>query len=133
NLRLDVDDADGTHHAGAWPRMTGRDVAALERGLRRGQERVAAYRNRCRPGMGRLAGEAEHVALDAECAEHDAGRLVHRFEHRPLLDVELEVGAGGSLRQLAMRVEHAIECDAVLRERVDEPRPLPVLQLPDVV
>ena len=32
-------------------------------------------------------------ALDAERAEHDAERQVHRLEHRPLLDVQLEVGA----------------------------------------
>ena len=79
--------------------------------------------------MRRLAREADHVPLDAERAEHDAGRLVHRLEHRALLDVQLEVGARVDRLQLAVRVEHAIERDAVLGERVDQPRALPILQL----
>src|SRR5213593_1609355 len=83
--------------------------------------------------MRRLTGEAEHVPLDAERPEHDAGRLVHRFEHRPLLDVQLEIRAGGNGLQLAMRIEHAVERDSILRECVDEARPVPVLQVPDIV
>ena len=73
--------------------MPPRDLAALERGLRRGEKRVAPHRNRRRSGMRGLPGEPQHVTLDAERAEHDAGRLVHRLEHRPLLDVQLEIGA----------------------------------------
>ena len=69
------------------------DLAALERGLRRGEKRVAPHRDRRRSGMRRLSGEADHVALDAEGAEHDAGGLLHRLEHRPLLDVQLEIRA----------------------------------------
>ena len=44
------------------------------------------------PGVRGLAAERDLVALDAERAEHDAERQVHRLEHRALLDVQLEVG-----------------------------------------
>ena len=65
--------------------------------------------------MRRLAGEADHVALDAERAEHDAeSAVLHRLEHRSLLDVQLEIGARVDPLQLGVRVEHAIERDAVL-------------------
>ena len=50
-------------------------------------------------------------ALDAERAEDDAERQVHRLEHRPLLDVQLEVGARAL--ELRPRVERAVEVDAV--------------------
>ena len=46
------------------------------------------------PGVRRLTAERDLVALDAERAEHDAEREAHRLEHRPLLDVQLEVGRG---------------------------------------
>ena len=36
----------------------------------------------------------DRVALDAEGAEHDAQRQVHAFQHRPLLDVQLQIGGG---------------------------------------
>ena len=52
------------------------------------------------------------MALDSERAEDDPERKVHRLEHRPLLDVELEVG-GGAL-ELRTRLERAVELDAVL-------------------
>ena len=50
-------------------------------------------------------------ALDAERAEHGAEREVQRLEHRPLLDVELEVG--GRALELRARLERAVEVDAV--------------------
>src|SRR5262245_18030415 len=109
-------------------RMAARDLAALERRLCRSEERVAPHRNRRRPGMRRLADEADHVALDAERAKHDARRLVHRLEHRPLFDVELEIAARGDLLQRGMRLVHAIQIDAVLRDRIRQRRPLPIDQ-----
>ena len=72
-----------------------RDVADLERELRRAGERVAALVHRRRAGVRRLAAPRDAVALDAERAEHDAERQIERLEHRPLLDVQLEVGGGG--------------------------------------
>jgi hypothetical protein len=90
-----------------------RDLAAFERGLRRGEERVAPHRDRRRSGMRRLAGEAEHVALDAEGAEHDAGRLVIDSSTGPARCAARDTRARRSL-QLRVRVEHAVELDAVL-------------------
>ena len=63
-----------------------------------------------------LAAPGDPVALDAERAEHGAERQVHRLEHRPLLDVQLEIG--GRALQLRARVERAVEVDAVLAQRV---------------
>ena len=82
-------------------RVPPRDLAERERALRSGEERVAPHRDRRRPRVRRLADEAQHVALDAEGAEHDAGRLVHRLEHGPLLDVQLEIRARVDRLQLA--------------------------------
>ena len=47
-----------------------------------------------------LAAEGDLVPLDAERAEHDAQRQIHRLQHRPLLDVQLEV-SGRVLELLA--------------------------------
>ena len=51
------------------------------------------------------------MALDAEGAQDDAERQVERLEHRPLLDVQLQIG-GGAL-ELRARVERAVEIHAV--------------------
>ena len=61
--------------------------------------------------MGGLTAEGHLVALDAEGAEHDAERQVHRFEHRPLLDVQLEV-RGGAL-ELRAGLDRCVELDTV--------------------
>src|SRR6187401_2054466 len=71
-----------------------RDVTDLEGELRRCGQRVAPLVHRRRPRMRGLAPEGDLVALDAEGAEDDAERDVHRLEHGPLLDVQLEVGGG---------------------------------------
>ena len=70
----------------------GCDPADVERELRGAGERVAPLVHRRRAGVRGLARPGDPVALDAEGAEHDAEREVHRLEHRPLLDVQLEVG-----------------------------------------
>ena len=80
-----------------------------------------------------LAGEAEHVALDAEGAEHDAGGLVHRFEHRPLFDVQLQIGARVNRFQLGVRFAHPLDVHAVLRQRVDQARAVAIDQLAHLV
>ena len=129
NLRLDVDDADGADDAGAGLRMPRRDRAAFERRLRGREKGVATHRNRRRSRVSRLPGEAKHVALDAEGPEHHARRLPHRFEHRPLLDVQLEIRPRVDRLQLTVRVEHPVERDPVFRERIDQPRALPICQL----
>lgn len=46
--------------------------------------------------MRRLPGEGDRVALDAEGPQHHPERPVHRLQHRPLFDVQLEVGTGAS-------------------------------------
>ena len=68
------------------------DLPDLERELRGARERVAALVHRRRPGVRRLAGPRDAMALDAERAEHDAERQVEALEDRSLLDVQLEVG-----------------------------------------
>ena len=70
-----------------------RGVAHREREARRGEERVAPVRHRRRAGVRGLAAEDHAVALDADRAEHGADRQPEALEHRPLLDVQLEVGA----------------------------------------
>ncbi len=62
--------------------------------------------------MGRLAVPRDARALDPERPEHDAEREIERLEHRALLDMELEVGAGAG--ELRARLERAVELDAVL-------------------
>ena len=80
--------------------------------------------------MRRLADEAQHVPLDAEGAEHDAGRLLQRLEHRSLFDVQLQVGARVDRLQLGVRVGHPLELDAVLGQRVDQLGALAIGQPP---
>src|SRR5436190_1339021 len=84
--------------------------------LRRGWTRLRARSARRRAGVRGLALPRHEVALDAERAEDDAERETHRLQHRPLLDVQLEVG-GRALHLLARR-ERIVEVDAVLCERV---------------
>ena len=88
------------------------DLAQLERELGRTGERVAPLVHRRRAGVRGLAAPGDPVALDAERAEHRAERQVQRLEHRPLLDVELEVG--GRVLELRARLERPVEVDAVL-------------------
>ena len=94
------------------------DLADVERELRRRGQRVAALVHRSRAGVGRLAPEGDLVAFDPEGAEDDAERDVHRLEHGPLLDVELQVGGG--VLELGARVQRRIELDALAREHVGE-------------
>ena len=68
------------------------DPADLERELRGAGERIASPVHRRRAGVRGLAGPGDQVTLDPEGAEHHAQREVERLEHRPLLDVQLEVG-----------------------------------------
>ena len=57
-------------------------------------ECVAAPVHRGRACVCRLAAPGDAVALDTESPEHDAEREIQGLEHRPLLDVELEVRTG---------------------------------------
>ena len=91
--RLHRHGADGAHHAGVGSRVAPGDLAAGERRLGGGEERIAAHRDRRRARVRGLADEAQDVALDTVGADDRAGRSAHRLEHRPLLDVQLEVGA----------------------------------------
>ena len=109
----------------------GGDLAQLERELRRAGERVAALVHRRRAGVRGLARPRDAPALDAVGAEHGAEGNAHRLEHRPLLDVELEVGRGRL--ELRPRLEGPVEVDAVRSERVGERDPVPVGQLAQLV
>ena len=65
------------------------------------------------------------MSLDAERAQHDAERKIERLEHRPLLDVQLEVcggalEAGSQLANAAAYLELHIEQGPVL-ESMDLP------------
>ena len=115
DARLADDAARRAHRA--VPHLGG-DRAQLELELRRAGERVAALVHRRRAGVRRLAAPRDEMALDPERAEDDAERQIHRLEHRPLLDVQLEVRGG--VRELRARLERAVEVDAVLRERVGQ-------------
>ena len=75
--------------------------------------------------MRRLAGEPQHVPLDAEGPEHDAGRFVHRLEHGTLLDMQLEVRRRGL--ELRARVQRRVQLDAVLRDGVGQGHAVRVL------
>ena len=68
--------------------------------------------------MRSLAGPCDPPPLDAEGAEDGAERQVQRLEHRALLDVQLEVG--GCVLELDVRVEGAVELDAVRADRVGQ-------------
>ena len=81
--------------------------------------------------MGSLAAPGDPVPLDAEGAENDAERQVHRLEHGPLLDVELEIG--GRALELGPRFDRAVQVDAVRIQRLGKPDPVAVAQLPELV
>ena len=81
--------------------------------------------------MGGLAAEGDLVAFDAEGAEDDSEWELHRLEHGPLLDVELEVG--GRAGELAVCVERRVEIDPVFTERVGQRDPVGVGARPELV
>ena len=107
------------------------DLADLELELRRTGQGVAALVHRRRTGMGGLAAEGDLVALDAERPEHDAERQVQRLEHRPLLDVQLEIGRRPL--QLRARLQRPVELDPVGAQRVGQRHPVGVVPLPQLV
>ena len=115
---------------GAVPDLR-RDLAQLERELRCAGKRVAALVHRRRAGMRRLARPRDPPALDAVGAEHGPEGDVHRLEHRPLLDVELEIGRGRVELRRAPRARgrDRLRCG----ERVGERDPVAVAQLPELV
>ena len=100
----------------APPPVRAGDLADLERELRGGGEGVAPLVHRRRAGVRGLPAERDLVPLDPEGPEDDPERQAEGLEHRPLLDVELEIGAGGL--ELLPGVERPVEVDAVRRERV---------------
>ena len=81
---------------GADAALGARDVARREREPRGAGQRVAAQVHRRRAGVRGLAAKRDLVALGGEGAGDDPQRQAHRFEHRSLLDVELEVGGGAA-------------------------------------
>ena len=71
------------------------------------------------------------MALDAERSENDAERQVHRFQNRPLLDVQLEVRRG--TLELGARVERPVEVDAVRPQGVGKRDAVRVAPSPQLV
>ena len=107
--RLTHDVAGGADRAAA---DLGRDLAQREIELRRAGQRVPPLRHRRRARVRRLSLPRDLVPFDAERPEDDAEREIHRLQHRPLLDVQLEVR--GRRLELLARVEGAVEVDAVV-------------------
>ena len=102
---------DAAHRAdGTLPRALC-DLADLELESRSAGECIATLVHRCRAGVGCLAPEGDLVAFDPERSQNDAERQIERLEHRPLLDVKLEVSS--CARELAVRVERRVEVDTV--------------------
>ena len=65
-----------------------------------------------------LAEEGDRVAFHALGSQHDAERQLHAFQHRPLLDVQLQVS--GRVLLLARRIGKTIDgeaaaCDSVFQ------------------
>ena len=122
---------DPAHRADRALARTLRDLADLELELRGAGERVAASVHGRRARVRGLAGERDEVSLDAERPEHDSERQLERLEHRPLLDVQLEVG--GRALELAARLERAVELDPVGADRVGKRDPVRVAAFPQLV
>ncbi len=102
---------DAAHRADGTLTRTLCDLADLELEPCSARERVPALVHGCRAGVRSLSAEGHLVALDAKRSQHDTEWQIQRLEHRPLLDVELEVGGGTG--ELAVRVECRVEVDIV--------------------
>ena len=122
---------DAAHRADRAAADAGGDLAQLELELRGAGERVAPLVHRGRARVRRLAAPRDAMALDAERPEHDAEREVHALEHRPLLDVQLEVGGG--VLELTRRLGRAVEVDPVRSDRIGQRDAVGVGQLPQLV
>ena len=114
----------GGRHAG----VAACDLLHPQSQLGRGKAGVAAAVHRRRPGVRGLAAEPEAVALDPGAAADRGGPQALRLEHRPLLDVQLEVGGEPPLA--ARRLRREIQIDAVLRQHLGEPAALAIAQVP---
>ena len=127
------------HHAGlargpadgADPVVLEADVADRERGLRGGHEGVVPHRHRRCARVGGLAGEHRQVTLHAEGPEHGRRRLALALEHRALLDVALDVGAGAA--QLGARLAGAVEVHVVARDHLLEALAVAIAQVAHLV
>ena len=122
---------DAAHRADRALAGARRDLPELELELRRAGQRVAPLVHRRRAGMRGLAAEGDLVPLDTERSQHDPEREPHRLEHRPLLDVQLEVRGG--VLQLRARLERPVELDAVLGSASGSATPVRVAPLPQLV
>ena len=110
-----------TRVRGVLPECFDADVAARERELRRGEERVLAQVDRRGARVRGLPDELQVVALDAHGAEHHR-RPASSSTRAP---APARCGARGtpsasSVVEVRPRGRHAVERDAVLRERVGQ-------------
>ena len=102
------------------------DVDLLRQPGRR-QQRVAAHVHGRGARVGRLTAKGEAVALDAVGAQHRAQRQLQALQHRPLLDVQLDVGAG--VFKLRLRLGRVGQDDADPAERRAQTHAVPVTKL----
>ena len=122
---------DAAHRADRALAGSPRDLADLELELGGARERVAALRHRRRAGVRGLALPRDPRPLDPERPEHDAERQVHRLEHRPLLDVQLEVSE--CALELLPCIQRPVEVDAVRGDCVGKRHAVRVAELPQLV
>ena len=94
------------------------DLPPLEREAGHARDGIAAHRHRRRANVGSLTSECDDVPLDPEGAENRAQREFETLEHRPLLDVEFEVG--GYVAQPVACSERSINVDAVRGQRIGQ-------------
>ena len=113
--RLRHDAADRAHRTATRPL---RDLADLQLQPSRACERIATLVHRCRAGVRSLPSKGDLVTLHAERPQDDPQRQVHRLEHRPLLDVQLQVRR----RALELRagVERRVQVDAMLGDGIGQ-------------
>ena len=102
-----------------------RAAARVAGGLADGEDEAGAGDERVPPGvhreaaaLHRLPADPDGVALDPGGAGDDAHREAVAFEHRALLDVQLEIGDGGF--QAGARRGRRVEVDPMRVQRVDQ-------------
>ena len=87
-----LDPADGADHAVLG--MLARDLFQRQRHLGGAGERIVPQIHRHGAGVAGLAGHRDAQPALADDAGDDAERLALRLQHRPLLDVHLDVARG---------------------------------------
>ena len=103
-----------------------RALAYLERRPGRSGQRILAQAHRRRAGVRGLSDERHEVSLDAHRSTHRAGQAAAVEQHRPLLDVKLEVGHGSP--QPLNGGGRIVEVDSTFGETVNQRDAVRILQ-----